>query len=132
VTGLTTPGAAPSIEPLLDWAAEELDRAGGRLPSAELVARVSARLQAFIGQLDVLLALDRRFCRSADGDWELVSQRARESDATVLVEQALALREQAIAVLLAERGRLQEQLAQVRARTSEIGGALARLGHGRH
>ena len=83
------------VENLLDWAAAVLQETDSALATEVLTQRLSHQFHGAVDKLEVLLSLDKRFVRNADGSWHLSPARVSEKISSDVVDQALALCEQA-------------------------------------
>ena len=117
------------VESLLDWAAAILQETESAPATEILAGLLSRQFHDAVDRLEVLLSLDKRFVRGADGGWQLSRLHPSQEGLIHLVNQALTLREQAAQALLKERQVAEDEAHAVRNRLEEISDRLAELGH---
>jgi hypothetical protein len=117
------------MERLLDWIYEILDKAKTPLAIGDLKTQVTNQFQASLSKIEVLMSLDKRFSCNSEGNWQLAHGKQIESNLSVLIQQALDLREQAVDALQKEQIIIQERISSAQERLQSIYKQLIRLGY---
>jgi hypothetical protein len=118
-----------NVEAILELAAETLGDAGEALSTDMLRDKIGREVQSSIDKLEVLLSLDKRFVRGAQGAWQLSAGPVSEGGSARLVEQALLMQDRAEEALLNEQHAIKTRLSEIQLQLAEIDANLGRLGH---